>query len=196
VTRLILVRHCESSGQEPEATLTEVGHRQARALLPSLDRVGIDFVVSSPYERALQSIAPFATKHSLTVHQDARFRERELSAVALPDWLDHLERSYRDLDYRHPTGESGRDAQQRAWQAIDEVVDAGHRCPAIVAHGNLIALILRRIDPSIGFEFWRGLSNPDVYQLSRTDGSKWRSERLWSPMLPSESLDRDPLPRS
>ncbi len=181
MTRLLLVRHCVSSSDFSDSPLTDTGFRQAESLVSFLTRFDIDFIVSSPYLRALQTIAPFARHQALKVHEDARLQERELSTGPLPDWLDHLELSFGDLDYRLPTGESSREAQQRAWQAIDEIVEADHRCPALVAHGNLISLILHRIDPSIDFEFWRGLSNPDVYVLERDRDAAWTSKRVWKP---------------
>jgi 2,3-bisphosphoglycerate-dependent phosphoglycerate mutase len=46
-------------------------------------------------------------------------------------------------------------------------------------HGNLLALVLNALDPAFGYEFWCGLSFPDIYQMS-FDGTEYRGvERLW-----------------
>ena len=66
-----------------------------------------------------------------------------------------------------PGGESGRETLERGWAALEEVLAAGHGLPAIVSHGQLIALVLSRIDPSFGFDGWQSLANPDVHLVER-----------------------------
>jgi len=36
---------------------------------------------------------------------------------------------------------------------------------AVSSHGNLIALALAADDPSVGFDFWRGMPMPAIYRL-------------------------------
>jgi broad specificity phosphatase PhoE len=57
---ILWIRHCSTSGQEPEAPLTDAGHHQARELTQLLMGFGIMRIVSSPYRRAVQSVEPFA----------------------------------------------------------------------------------------------------------------------------------------
>jgi broad specificity phosphatase PhoE len=56
--RALLVRHCESSGQEPEAPLTSRGSDQARDLAAVLRGQLIGRVVSSPYRRSGRAQLP------------------------------------------------------------------------------------------------------------------------------------------
>ena len=52
--------------------------------------------------------------------------------------------------------------------------------PLVVAtHGNLMALILNGLDPSFGYEFWRELSFPDVYELAFEASALIRVRRMW-----------------
>jgi hypothetical protein len=45
----------------------------------------------------------------------------------------------------------------------------GARLPtAVLSHGNLLALVANLIDDSLSFDFWRGLSNPDVFEVTRS----------------------------
>jgi len=55
-TALYLVRHCQATGQEPDAPLTPSGEHQAEQLAIFLQRFMIGRVVSSPYLRARQSV--------------------------------------------------------------------------------------------------------------------------------------------
>lgn len=177
MAKLLLVRHCTTSGQAPDAPLTDAGLRQAERLAGLLGGHDVDRIVSSPYRRAVQSIEPLAAKLGIAIEHDARLRERTLSAEPLPDWRDHLARSWDDPDYRAPGGETVREVADRGWAALDEIAAAPHRVAVVVAHGNWLAIMASRVDPSLGFAFWEGLTNPDVYVLEGGAGD-WSLARL------------------
>jgi 2,3-bisphosphoglycerate-dependent phosphoglycerate mutase len=172
MARLIMIRHCESSGQAPDAPLTEAGTRAAEALADRLEALNPDAVYSSPYLRARTTVQPFADRAGLTIIEDARLHERVLSGEPLDDWLDHIRRSYEDLDHVAGTGgESLRATQTRALAALGDIVARGHRLPIVASHGNLISSVLRAADPDFGFEAWRALKNPDLFELD-FDGAR------------------------
>ena len=176
---LLLVRHCESSGPQPDAALTERGRIQAARLARFLAEYVIDALVASPFLRARQSIAPFADARALPVVIDARLAERRMAPGPVDAWRDVVHVSFDDLDHCLPGGESGRETLARGRAAIEELLVRGHRLPCVVSHGQLISLVLHSIDPGFGFRGWESLSNPDVYLL---DGGRClRFERLWRP---------------
>lgn len=82
---LVLIRHCETTGQEPDAPLTATGRRQAETLARRLEEVGIERVVSSPFVRAVQSASPLAERLGLPVETDPRLRERTLGSGPVSD---------------------------------------------------------------------------------------------------------------
>src|SRR3954453_2868357 len=43
---IYLVRHCQSTGQAPDAPLTDLGRQQARRLADALDELGIERIIS------------------------------------------------------------------------------------------------------------------------------------------------------
>ncbi|HZC16550.1 MAG TPA: histidine phosphatase family protein, partial [Caulobacteraceae bacterium] len=96
---LVLIRHCESAGQGPDAPLSETGKRDAELLICRLRALNPDVIYSSPYLRARATVQPFADRAGLPVILDDRLHERVLSAEPLDDWLDHIRRSYEDLDH-------------------------------------------------------------------------------------------------
>lgn len=69
---LILVRHCQSSGQGSDAPLTETGRSQAARLAQFLSRFELDRLVSSPCLRARQTAQPTAARTGLPIFDDAR----------------------------------------------------------------------------------------------------------------------------
>lgn len=176
---IILVRHCQATGQEPDAPLTDAGIQQSQALADFLAEYPIDHITTSEYQRARQTIEPFASQSDLTIHQDARLNERTLSSEPLDDWQDVVRNSFDDHDLRADGGESAREVLARAWAALDEILNADHTLPVVVTHGNLMALVLHSLDPDFGFEAWLSLSNPDVYMLRENEPGKMVFERIW-----------------
>ena len=173
---LLLVRHAAASGQEPTAALTVESYRQAELLTDVLWPFEIERVVSSPFVRAVDSIAPFCERANLSLETDDRLAERVLSGQDLPDWRAHLRQSFDDPDYRLDGGESARTAQARGLAALHAVLASGERA-VVVTHGNLLALLLQSIDPTFGYDRWAALSNPDVFLLHGEAGRRL-AERL------------------
>jgi 2,3-bisphosphoglycerate-dependent phosphoglycerate mutase len=180
--RLFLVRHCESTGQDAFAPLTAVGQTQAVRLADHLETLGVELLVSSPYTRAQQSIAPLAQRLGLPVEIDARLAERVLSIAPLTHWSEAVRQTFEDLDLAWPGGESSRIAMMRGRAAVDALLTRPVRVAVVVTHGNLMTLILRSFEAQFGFETWERLSNPDVYCVT------WHAERVqvsrtWVPSL-------------
>ncbi len=63
---VLLVRHAEAGdrhrweGPDESRPLTDEGHRQAEALVATLDGFGVGRVLSSPYVRCVQTVEPLA----------------------------------------------------------------------------------------------------------------------------------------
>ena len=175
---LYLVRHCQATGQEPDAPLTPAGAAQARRLAEHLGERGIRRIVSSPFSRARASVAPLAEQLGLTVELDDRFVERVLCGTPIPDWRARLRASFDDLDLCLDGGESSRAAMARGAAALRDAL-AGARPVVVVTHGNLLALLLRHLDGQSGFAAWEALTNPDVFAVT-TSPAAARVERIWS----------------
>jgi 2,3-bisphosphoglycerate-dependent phosphoglycerate mutase len=168
---LYIVRHCQAVGQEANAPLTSEGNLQAIALADLLFGFGIERVISSPFIRAYQSIAPLAERLGLSIEIDNRLTERVLCATPLADWRERLAESFTNLDLYLDGGESSRGAMARGIAVIDEVLQQEASKIAIVTHGNLMALILKHFDDRIGYADWEKLSNPDVYRVQFLKGA-------------------------
>lgn len=186
---LLLVRHCEASGQAADAALTGRGEAQARQLALALAGEPVGRIVSSPHTRAQQSIEPFAAARGLTVELDERLTERVLSGDSRPDWRERLRDSFGDLDVRLSGGETSREATARGRAVLDEMLAGPESCTVVVTHGNMMALLLRSFDETHGYDTWAGMRNPDVYRL-RLEGQHTHLERLELPDLTSQHPSR------
>jgi len=177
---LLLVRHAEPVPQqdprfeENERPLSDEGRCQAERLAEQLAGLRVEAIYSSPYPRAMQTVEPLAERLRLSPIVVDDLRERLLSPGPLPEWLHHLERSWTDLEFHLPGGESSSAAQERAWHVLGPLADRHRDGVAVVAsHGNLIALALQRLVPAVGFDFWRAMPLPAVYTVEaggRTSG--------------------------
>lgn len=181
VKRIYLVRHCKAAGQEPEASLTAEGERQAERLADFLAGRKVDRIVSSPFERAVASVRPYADMAGIAIETDERLAERVLSAEPLPDWMERLKASFDDLDAKWPGGESSREAMARGYGVIRECWSRPETNTVVVTHGNLMALILKACHDRYGYEDWSSLTNPDVYELVKADGEgEIMIRRVWN----------------
>jgi len=178
VSRVLVIRHCESSGQVAEAPLTATGYAQAEALADRLQAQPVDRIVSSTYRRARETIAPFARRAGLSVELEPRLVERRLSLEPIADWREVVRRSFGEPDFAVAGGESGRATLERGWAALEAALGAGHALPALVSHGQLISLLLSRIDPGFGFDGWQSLRNPDVIEVERDARGRFSFRRL------------------
>ena len=103
--KLLLIRHCQSTGTHPDAPLSEAGAQAAEALITRLQDLAADAIYSSPYERAQATVRPFAISAGLSIRLDDRFRERVLSDGDLEDRWAHVRRSFAEPDFRALGGE-------------------------------------------------------------------------------------------
>lgn len=176
--KIYVVRHCEAEGQVANAPLTTNGKVQAIQLADFLSDYKIERILSSPYERAIQSIEPFSKQVNVDIEEDARLMERVLSTKNLPDWLEKLEKTFDDLTITYEGGESGLQAMDRIVTVVKESVNGGCDNVLLVTHGNIMSLLLHHYDSEFGFNEWKQLSNPDVYVISDNDGGT--AERIWA----------------
>lgn len=162
---IYLIRHCKAYGQPAEAELTEVGIDQALELKDYLLKYNINYIVSSPYVRAIKTITPFAKHLGLEVNIDERVREKLLIPYVVDDYTPYLLEAYEDMYITFHGGESSNEATKRAIEALTDILKLEEENVAIVTHGELFSLIMRYFDKVSGFDFWKNLSNPDVYLL-------------------------------
>ena len=181
MTTIDLVRHAHAVWTPDEARpLSPAGRQAADTLADVLGSAPIAAIYSSPSQRAVETVAPLAARLGLPIERVADLRERDLPAVPVVDF----EGLVRDL-WSHPDdapawGESNAAARARGLAAVHGLL-ARHEGQHLVAatHGNLLVLVLNGLDPAYGFDFWRGLSFPDVYRVSFDEGVAVRIERVW-----------------
>ena len=180
MSSLILVRHCEAAGQEPDAPLTSEGQRRARELARFLSTFPVDAIITSAYLRARQTAEPVADLLHLGIEVDHRLNERILSPFPIDNWRQVLHDSFADPELSAPGGESAYEVLTRAWSALNERLRGDRGLAVVVTHGNLLALVLHSIDSGFGYAGWENLSNPDVYRVDAAGDGVMSFQRLWN----------------
>lgn len=174
-----IIRHCEAEGQSSDAQLTEQGLKQALNLSGFFSKIKVDRIISSPYERAIQSIQPLAKQLNIEIEIDEKLTERVLSTKDISDWKNKLRTTFEDVLLKFEGGESSQEAKERIVDVVENVFKDTSENTVIVTHGNLMSLLLNNYNKSFGFDDWQDLSNPDIYVL-RKKGNKVTQKRLWS----------------
>jgi 2,3-bisphosphoglycerate-dependent phosphoglycerate mutase len=181
MTTLYLVRHAHADWKsDDERPLSERGRASAAVLDDLLARSPIEAVYSSPARRALETIELVTRRLRLEPVIVADLRERELVVAPGMDFETVVQAAWLAPATASPGSESNHAAQSRGLTAIRRIMDEQSGRHAVVAtHGNLLALILNGLKPAFGFEFWRSLTFPDVYELRFKNAALVNVRRIW-----------------
>lgn len=167
---VIMLRHCESAGWASDSPLTSRGYEQAACLVDVLQEMSVDYVASSPFHRAYESIAPFAESQDLEIHIDDRLAERTRSDKALENWEEWVRQSFMDLDFRAPGGESGREVARRGLIALSEGLESDYNLPLLSTHGQLLSFLANSFDPEFDYERSSSMDYPALMRFRRKNG--------------------------
>jgi 2,3-bisphosphoglycerate-dependent phosphoglycerate mutase len=194
-TYIYFVRHgiapfsleLESTGG---ASLSEKGKSDAKRVAELLRNENIDVIVSSSYNRAKETVTPLAELLQKEIIQYEELIERPIASLNYPvseeQLLIGIEKSFIDIDFCMPEGETTRQAQERAIPIILKLLsDFEGKKIVIGTHGNIMTIILNYFESNYGFEFWKQTSKPDVYKLEFEEKKLKDVERLWTSSKPS-----------
>ena len=204
MTTLILVRHAQSAPDpalpERDWPLSELGRLQAAELAPVLAELGVDTLASSPFQRAIDTLQPFADRAGLEIGIDEDLRERALGGW-MPDIADieaAVRQMHADLDFQLEGGESGRACVERFDAALARVVAASPgRTIAVGSHGGVLGHLIARQGVALPDAFWKRIRNPHLFIFDAGEGLRWIDERTFdgSPLLlttPAHGLNTRP----
>lgn len=178
---IYLIRHCKAEGQPAGAKLTDLGVKQAKDLMEFLKPCEIQYIASSPYVRAVDTITPLSKDLNLSINIDERLKEKVLISKEVEDFTPLLKAAFKDMDLKYEGGESSREATSRAIEALKDLIRREESNIAVVTHGELFSLIIKYFDNSFGYEGWQSLTNPDVYVLTFKDNeiNEVEINRIW-----------------
>jgi broad specificity phosphatase PhoE len=140
---MILVRHAESEWNRlfsrtridpgiPDPPLTPTGRRQAAQLADRLAETGVGRLVTSPYQRALETATIVGNALGLAITVDPLIRERCVFSCDEGTSPGQLAALWPDLDFAH---------LEELWWGVpaESEVSLGDRCAAFRAKADLLA---------------------------------------------------------
>jgi len=157
MTTVYFVRHAQADNTIRDGRtrpLTEKGLIDRHLVTEFLQDKRIGAVLSSPFKRAIDTVAPFAEQSGLSIETIEDFRERESDT----DWdrstyFAFMERQWSDFSYTLSDGECLAKVQARNIAALQQVL-ARHKNKSIVigTHGTALSTIINYYDKTYGFE--------------------------------------------
>ncbi|MFC4559274.1 histidine phosphatase family protein [Virgibacillus kekensis] len=186
-TVIYMVRHAKSPfvlGEESTRPLSSEGLTAANKVMDILIKRDIDYIVSSPYKRAVQTVEGLAKAKGLPVHQYEELRERAIKGLEFElseDEIDKaIEWSFKDKNFCLENGETTKQAQNRSIPLIMKLLRV-HKGENIVigTHGNIMTIIMNFFNDNFGFDFWKSTSKPDIYKLIFNGEELDSVERIW-----------------
>lgn len=161
MTRIYFVRHAEPNYSNHDNALRELSAKGMadRALVTDYLRdKGIAAVLSSPYKRAVDTVAPLADALGLPVETVDGFRERQISGAWIQDFDAYSRRQWADFSYKRSGGESLGEVERRNIAALDGVLARfPEQAVAVGSHGTALATILHHFRPRFGYNGFQRL---------------------------------------
>jgi 2,3-bisphosphoglycerate-dependent phosphoglycerate mutase len=182
LTNVYFVRHAHSTytPDELRRPLSEKGQADAEKITQILKKENIDYFISSPFKRAVQTVEGATHFFGKEVIIENGFKERKLSEVPVENFDIAITKVWAEPTFSFEGGESNIIAQKRGVEATLKVVERYEGSNiAIGTHGNLMVLILNYFDKKYGFNFWRELDMPDIYKLTFDEKKLKEVNRIW-----------------
>lgn len=150
MTHIYFVRHAQPEHSwEDDRTrpLTCEGMQDSKAVADLLKNVNLNYAISSPYKRSVDTIQGCAKAHGLELHIDERLRERQKGPCS--NQYGMYQKRWADFDFCEEGGESLRMVQERNMQAVLEMLEKYSEKNILVGtHGTALSTIINYYDSS------------------------------------------------
>ncbi|MFD1637421.1 histidine phosphatase family protein [Evansella tamaricis] len=176
------MRHAHSTytPDELHRPLSKRGLSDAEKVAQTLMEHHIDYVISSPYKRAVQTVEGLANLIGQKVIINEHFKERKLSEHPVSDFEMAITKVWEDETFFWEGGESNVSAQRRSVKATLKLLNTYEgKNIAVGTHGNLMVLIMNYFDKRYSFDFWKQLEMPDIYKLSFLKENLKGVNKIW-----------------
>ncbi len=121
---------------------------------------------SSPFKRAVDTIAPFAAHASLRINLEERLSGRRMSEAISKDPWHFFEKSWKDSEYKIDDAESGRECGQRVRACLSHLSSHNPgKTILAVSHSNAIGYFMKQIDKELSFEWFSAMTCPALFDL-------------------------------
>ena len=177
MTTVYFVRHAQADNSIRDGRirpLTEKGMKDRTLITEFLQDKSIDAVLSSPFKRAVDTIADFAEKNGFEIRTIEAFRERKSDSdwIQDTDFFPFVEKQWSDFSYSLSDGECLAEVQNRNIAALNDVlIEHNGKNIVIGTHGTALSTIINYYDQEYGFTDFMEMVNilPWVVRMNFND---------------------------
>lgn len=177
MTEVYFVRHAQSDHSVRDDRMrpfTDEGRNDTRAVADLLKSRGVEFIASSPYNRAIETVGLYSLWTGLEVNLYEGLRERNAGSWLGDNFFELIEKQWSDFDYHIEDGESLREVQTRNISVLKQLLkDHNGAKIAIATHGTALSTILNHYYPEFDFKCFKKIVDfmPFIIRLD-FDGEK------------------------
>lgn len=136
MTTIYFVRHCQSDHSvhdDRTRPLTPKGQGDSKLVTEFLRDKRICAVLSSPYQRAMDTVRDFADAYGFSIETVEDFRERKVGNRWIEDFIAFVKRHWEDVDYREPEGKACGRYRPGMWQRCGRCWNSMRERPSLWA---------------------------------------------------------------
>lgn len=163
MTIVYFIRHAEpnyDNHDDLSRELSAKGLQDRKFVTKFLSDKHIDVILSSPYKRAIDTVADFAKTVKLEIEVIEDFRERRVDSEWIPDFNTFCRKQWEDFNYKLSDGESLKEVQNRNIRALNGVLEAfSGKTIVIGSHGTALSTIINYYDRSFGYSDFEKIRN-------------------------------------
>ena len=156
MTNIYFVRHAEPNYNNHDDLTRELspkGMMDRELVTEFLNDKQVDIVLSSPYKRAVDTVARFASLRNLPITTIHDFRERKVDSIWIDDFDAFTRNQWADFNYKLTDGETLAEVQKRNIAALQEVIEKYRGKTVVVgSHGTALSTIINHFIPQFSIE--------------------------------------------
>lgn len=155
MTSLYFIRHAEPNYENHNdylRELSEKGMTDRKLITEYLSNISVNAVLSSPFKRAIDTVADFAGTYGYEIEIIENFRERKIDSCWIDNFHEFSRHQWEDFDYKLSDGESLREVQNRNINALTDVLTRyTDKTVVIGSHGTALSTIINYFRKDFGF---------------------------------------------
>lgn len=163
MTTVYFVRHAQpncDNHDDLSRELSPKGLRDRELVTRFLMDKRIDAVLSSPYKRAVDTVAGFAQAAHLEIETIEDFRERRVDSGWIDNFEEFCRNQWADFDYKLSDGETLNEVQRRNIRALHAVLERYDGKNIVIgSHGTALSTVINHFDESFGYAQFQQIRN-------------------------------------
>lgn len=175
------LRHADTDRSQTihfsEHPLSELGLSQAKSIVYRLIELNVDIIYSSPFTRAKQTVEPFADKVNISPLVINDLCGRIVKDLPRENTWDFFKQSWSDFNHTEYGAETANECIERVSSLLGKLEKdhLGKRI-LLVSHSNPISLYLSTIDKTIGYEWFKNMKSPSLFELNSSGSTLFYRE--------------------